>query len=706
MASSSTNSDPHLTDLVRWSDELDTARLRDHHPELSDPEATESDSSSIPLSPIEIRASNPLAPPEVDNGFSHSAVTAQSLYNLRRNACIPSLFKLSLPSYTDRPFRPPPQSLTFFVGQLDGGLRFPINSFFSEVSSMYKIPLNQLTPNSFRIIAGFLIITKFLSIDPSTDLFFALFQVKSSTPKGLFYITARNETNFLRKYPTSNKFWKDRYFFVTSAEPWPFPHEWVWSLPPQQKHDPKKRPLDLQDLIHILTAIKYDLSKIITPSLLHYSGVSPEVVPLECDIGIMLSQAVSQKAEARKKVSSLARPSSSQTGGAIVGLPVSGSRSPRTTRPDSAEDVLAEFSIPKNPTVLIGSRRGSSDTDLPLPKKTRVGTSSGEHELIRSPIDTPNQTWMTGIPSSKIPIRLWRLNTFRATPYPRSSRFRQALDADGSTLSREDQARAHVKLSSLIARARVGFANPALVRELETLKKDNKKLKAKEAKLLTEVRELKDKLLRAECSVANSDIKIKDLGKENATLKAELKDNLVHAREERIEIDQRDFIKSMEGRALVGKVREKVKKCFLSSDEFIDILSTGVIHQYEFAFDQAELQLQEKGIYVSLDREGLRALMQDPEGFVFSKIANEVNLSSDEAFVNSLNDSSWLADLKVLWRSSGADRARHQSGRSPLIPGPDRFLAQIDLLCPSTVPSSRNEPDLTVQDYASENLIS
>ncbi|KAK6138826.1 hypothetical protein DH2020_027430 [Rehmannia glutinosa] len=568
MTSSSTNSDPHLTDLVRWLEELDATRLREHHPELSDPRGHGIRLIFHSPSPIEIRASNPLAPPEVDNGFSHSVVTAQSLYNLRRNACIPSFFKLSIPSYTDRPFRPPPQGLTFFIGQLDGGLRFPINSFFSDVSSMYKIPLNQLTPNSFRIIAGFLIITKFLSITPSTDLFFALFQVKSSTPKGLFYITARNETNFLGKYPTSNKFWKDRYFFVISTEVWPFPYEWVWSLPPQQKHDPKKRPLDLQDLIHKLTAVKYDLSKIITPSLLYYSGVSPEVVPLECVIG-----------------------------GAIVGLLASGSRSPHTTRPDSAEDVLVELSDPSSRPVPIGSRRGSSDTELPPPKKTRVGTSSGERGLIRSPIDTPNQTWMVGNSILKNTNPVLAAQYIQGhCHYPDRAVLDKLSDAELVNSFCEDQARAHVKLSSLIARAQVGFANPTLVRELEALKKDNKKLKAREAKLLTEVREHKDKLLGLERSVSNSESKIKELDKENATLKAELKDGLVQAREEGIEIGRRDFLQSDEGRTLVSHIRDKVKKCFLSSEDFIDILSSGVIQQYGFAFDQAELQLREKGV--------------------------------------------------------------------------------------------------------------
>ncbi|KAK6119581.1 hypothetical protein DH2020_046683 [Rehmannia glutinosa] len=322
MASSSTHSDPYLTDLARWSDEIDLSQVRENNPDLSDPEATELDFPfESSLSPIEVRKPNSLAPPEVDHGFSHSTVTAESLYNIRRNASIPPSFKLIVPSYTDNPYRPPSGGLTFFVGQLDGGLRLPMHSFFADIST---IP----------------------------------------------------------------------------ARPW-------WDS-------------------------------------------------------------------------------------------ASGSRSPHTTHDLLlTEDFLAELSTPAAGLSLfaptgIFSTPNSPPRGLGWSRTLPILSSSA------APSTPPNQTFFMRKSIIKIGMVYWCPIYQGHFPYPDRAILDKLSSPDLVKSFCMDQARAHVKLSALIARARTGFADPALVRELETLRKENKKLNTMEAKLLDSVREHKDKLLGLE----------------------------------------------------------------------------------------------------------------------------------------------------------------------------------------------------------------
>ncbi|KAK6126812.1 hypothetical protein DH2020_039443 [Rehmannia glutinosa] len=254
--------------------------------------------------------------------------------------------------------------------------------------------------------------------------------------------------------------------------------------------------------------------------------------------------------------------------------------------------------------------------------------SSFDPELIRSPIDTPNQNFFTGNSILKNKDGLLAAQYIQGhCPYPDRVALDKLSSPDLVKTFCMDRTRGHVKVSSLIIQTRIGFIDPTLVRELETLKKENKRLKVREAKFLNSVREHKDKLLGLERSISNSESKIKELGKENANLKAELKDTQVQAREEGIEIGRRDFLKSKEG----------------------------VMQQYEFTFDQAELQLQAMGIQEPLDRDGSPALLKDLEGFVFSKVANEINLTSDETFISALNDQTLLADLQAAVSQAAAE---------------------------------------------------
>ncbi|XP_042423372.1 vegetative cell wall protein gp1-like [Zingiber officinale] len=54
-------------------------------------------------------------------------------------------------------FNPPVSSSTFFREQFVADLRLPIHPFFIDIGRYFQIPLGQLTPNSIRILCGFVV---------------------------------------------------------------------------------------------------------------------------------------------------------------------------------------------------------------------------------------------------------------------------------------------------------------------------------------------------------------------------------------------------------------------------------------------------------------------------------------------------------------------------------------------------------------------
>ncbi|XP_042386778.1 protein transport protein sec31-like [Zingiber officinale] len=63
-----------------------------------------------------------------------------------------------IPTGIHQYFNPPASSSTFFKEQFVAGLRLPIHTFFSEVYRYFRIPLGQLTPNSIKILYGFVVL--------------------------------------------------------------------------------------------------------------------------------------------------------------------------------------------------------------------------------------------------------------------------------------------------------------------------------------------------------------------------------------------------------------------------------------------------------------------------------------------------------------------------------------------------------------------
>lgn len=122
------------------------------------------------------------------------------------------------PKSIDRPHLPPPGCTCFFLVQLEGDLRLPVPTAYLHILLFYQIPLNQLAPNVFRILARTVMVFKHLQLSLSPVMFHCLFQMKMAE-LGVFYFIGHPDYQFLRGMPFSHKGWKSFYFFARLPTP-------------------------------------------------------------------------------------------------------------------------------------------------------------------------------------------------------------------------------------------------------------------------------------------------------------------------------------------------------------------------------------------------------------------------------------------------------------------------------------------------------
>ena len=109
-----------------------------------------------------------------------------------------------------------PKMVCFFEATFENGLRFPLHPFFKCVIQHINVCPAQLSPNFWGVLVGLLVVFRDKGLGvPSLALLLDLFSVKEST-KGFLYISKRSSSRLIIfDMPTSHKFWKERYFFVS-----------------------------------------------------------------------------------------------------------------------------------------------------------------------------------------------------------------------------------------------------------------------------------------------------------------------------------------------------------------------------------------------------------------------------------------------------------------------------------------------------------
>ncbi|KZV13976.1 hypothetical protein F511_44684 [Dorcoceras hygrometricum] len=97
-----------------------------------------------------------------------STLRESDISSIKDKAGLSNLYEVIVPRIDARANHPPVGFHTFYVNQIERGLRFPIPKFITTLCDHLEVSPSQLTPNSFRSLLSLGILLKFHSIPLST----------------------------------------------------------------------------------------------------------------------------------------------------------------------------------------------------------------------------------------------------------------------------------------------------------------------------------------------------------------------------------------------------------------------------------------------------------------------------------------------------------------------------------------------------------
>ena len=122
-----------------------------------------------------------------------------------------------------------PKMVCFFEVAFENGLRFPLHSLIKRVFQHFNVCPSQVSPNFWGILVGLLVVFREEGLGvPSIALFLDLFSLKEATEGFLYLSKCSSAPLIISDLPSSHKFWKERYFFVSSRS---------WEYDPIGKED-------------------------------------------------------------------------------------------------------------------------------------------------------------------------------------------------------------------------------------------------------------------------------------------------------------------------------------------------------------------------------------------------------------------------------------------------------------------------------------
>ena len=124
---------------------------------------------------------------------------------------------------------PVPKMVCFFEVAFDNGLRFPLHPFIKGVLQHFNVCPSQLSPNCWGILVGLLVFFRDRGLGvPSIALLLDLFSAKETAKGFLYFSRCTGAPLIISDLPSSHRFWKERYFFVSNRN---------WEYDPFDKDD-------------------------------------------------------------------------------------------------------------------------------------------------------------------------------------------------------------------------------------------------------------------------------------------------------------------------------------------------------------------------------------------------------------------------------------------------------------------------------------
>ena len=115
----------------------------------------------------------------------------------------------------------------------ENGLRFPLHPFIKRVLQHFNVCPSQISPNFQGILVGLLVVFRDRGLGVPSIALLLESNVKEAA-KGFLYISKRSNAKLIiSDLPSSHKYWKERYFFVSDRH-WeynPFDQEDTLGVP-------------------------------------------------------------------------------------------------------------------------------------------------------------------------------------------------------------------------------------------------------------------------------------------------------------------------------------------------------------------------------------------------------------------------------------------------------------------------------------------
>ena len=109
-----------------------------------------------------------------------------------------------------------PKMVCFFEVAFESVLHFPLHPFIKRVMQHFNVCPSQLSPNFWGVLVGLLVVFRDKGLGVlSITLLLDFFSLKEAA-EGFLYISKSSSAKLIiSDLPSSHKFWKERYFFVS-----------------------------------------------------------------------------------------------------------------------------------------------------------------------------------------------------------------------------------------------------------------------------------------------------------------------------------------------------------------------------------------------------------------------------------------------------------------------------------------------------------
>ncbi|KZV43178.1 hypothetical protein F511_23654 [Dorcoceras hygrometricum] len=252
-------------------------------------------------------------------------------------------YEIVIPVAEDRAHLPPEGYHTFYLNQLEMGLRFPVPRFIQTLCDHFKVSPIQLTPNSYSSLLALGILLRFHQAPLSLHLIYSLTQIRQQDV-GKFFIRFRPEFGFIKGNPTFHKGWMNRYFFLhRNAQAGVAWHcNMSWSEKPTRRAPPlPAQEYDPSSFLDSMSVRCFNAQDLIREDLLCYFGFSRKGVVVEGDLGTTKGPSPPPEERVKEKMKN------SSSGG--------DKRPRKKTLSASDIDKEVETSLPDQPTVEVTS---------------------------------------------------------------------------------------------------------------------------------------------------------------------------------------------------------------------------------------------------------------------------------------------------------------------------------------------------------------